>query len=526
MRNWRVVSGRGAAIFCPGAWDAMGRCDFRLTAARVASSCTVMWDRGRRTSIAILSLALMLPGCGGGGDAPSGFAGVPPTTPTPSPSPGTGQCSLRARQDWAFAQMREWYLFPETLPASLDPAPYATLLDYVDALTAEARAQGKDRYFTYVTSIAEEDAYYDSGESAGFGVRLQYDEAAGRVFVAEAFEGTAALAAGLDRGAEILAIGETTASLRDVSDIMASEGSIGVSDALGPSTAGTTRALRIRDTAGERVITMTKTDYDLTPVSSRYGARVIEEGGRRIAYVNLRTFIDPADPALRSAFAGFRAQGIDEVIVDLRYNGGGLVSIARVLGNLLGGNRSTSDIFARLRHRPEKSGEDETHRFAPQSQSVSPRRIAFIATGDTASASEMVINAMLPYLHADVALIGDNSYGKPVGQIALDQPACDDRLRLIAFSVENGAGQGSYFEGLAPYMDATCRADDDIDHPLGDPQEASIRQAIDWLGGATCTPIPTMTNQSTLRIEAAPQKPRLLMPAAPTTPQREVPGSF
>jgi hypothetical protein len=69
-------------------------------------------------------------------------------------------CSLRERQDWAEAQLREWYLFPETLPANANPAAYTTLDDYIDALTANARAQNWDRFFTYRTSIAEENAYY------------------------------------------------------------------------------------------------------------------------------------------------------------------------------------------------------------------------------------------------------------------------------------------------------------------------------------------------------------------------------
>ena len=162
--------------------------------------------------------------------------------------------------------------------------------------------------------------------------------------------------------------------------------------------------------------------------------RVIDDGGRKVGYVNLRTFINPADPALRSAFATFRAQGITNIIVDLRYNGGGLLSIAELMGNLLGGGRSTSDIFSRTTFRPEKSAENDIANFAPQAQSVTPARIAFIGTGGTASASELVINAFLPYLHANMALIGTNTYGKPVGQIAdrpfgMQRPPPHHRLR-------------------------------------------------------------------------------------------------
>jgi C-terminal processing protease CtpA/Prc len=130
----------------------------------------------------------------------------------------------------------------------------------------------------------------------------------------------------------------------------------------------------------------------LTPVSSRYGARIIDDGGKKVGYVNLRTFISTADPALRQAFADFRAQGIIEVIVDFRYNGGGLVSTANLLGDLLGGNRTTSEVFSFTTFRPEKASNNSTRFFSPQPQSVSPTKLAFIGTSSSASASELVIN--------------------------------------------------------------------------------------------------------------------------------------
>ena len=479
----------------------------------------------RKSVAAVLSLSMILTACGGGGGG-SGSVVTPPTTGgVPTPTPGTtAGCTLRERQDWAAAQLREWYLFPETLPASLSPTPYATVSDYIDALTATARGQGRDRYFTYLTSIAEENAYYSSGSSAGFGFRLTYDSAAGRVFVAESFEGTPALNAGIDRGAEIIAIGTSVANLRTVSSIMASQGAAGVSDALGPGTAGTTRLLRVTDAAGTRDLTVSKSDYTLTPVSSRYGAKVLDDGGRKVGYVNLRTFIDTADPALRSAFAQFKAAGITEVIVDLRYNGGGLVSIAQLMGDLMGANRATSDVFDYMVFRPEKSAENETRFFQPKTESIAPTRIAFIGTGGTASASELVVNAFIPYLHANAALIGTNTYGKPVGQIALDRAACDDRLRVIAFATQNAARQGNYFNGLAGTVEASCRAGDDVAYPLGDAREASTKAALDFLAGRSCTAI-TSGGQTTLASRTAAAR-ELLTPERPNTVQREVPGAY
>ena len=114
----------------------------------------------RRTLTALIALSLSACSGGGGGSVSGGSGSTGSVTPTPTtPTPTAAGCTLRERQDWAAAQLNEWYLFPETLPASLDPTPYASVGAYVDALTATARAQGRDRYFPYVTSIAEENAY-------------------------------------------------------------------------------------------------------------------------------------------------------------------------------------------------------------------------------------------------------------------------------------------------------------------------------------------------------------------------------
>ena len=474
-----------------------------------------------------LALVAMLSSCGGGGGGGAGGGGgTPPTgsVPTPPPPPAASACSLSARKNWAEAQLREWYLFPETLPANLNPGAYSTVEDYIDALTATARAQRRDRFFTYLTSIQEENAFFNSGSSAGFGVRFSYDTGQNRVFVAEAYEGAPALAAGIDRGTELLAIGTSAGNLQLVSSLMVSGGPQAVSNALGASTAGTTRVLRIADASGTREVTVTKTDYTLTPVSNRYGAKIIDNGGRKAGYVNLRTFINTADPALRQAFASFKAQGVTDIIVDVRYNGGGLVSIANLIGDLMGADRSPSDVFSFTTFRPEKSSNNSTRFFQPKAESIAPTRIAFIGTGSSASASELIINAFIPYLDNRAALVGSNTFGKPVGQIALDQAACDDRLRVVAFKTENVARQGDYYDGLASKVKASCAAGDDITRQLGDPQEGSTRAALDFLAGRACTPITASAGGITQQSLGG--KREMLLPERPSVVQREAPGTF
>ena len=489
--------------------------------------------RGRRGAgwVAMVAMAAAtLSSCGGGdgGSASAAGGGSGAATggiTTPSPTPTSAACSLRARQDWVAAQMNEWYLFPDTLPAALDPSGFSSVDSYLDALTATARAQRKDRYFTYLTSVAEENAYYASGATAGLGVRLGFDSS-DRLFVIEAFEGAPALAAGIDRGAQIVAVGTSAATLRNVSDILASEGDAGLDAAFGGTAPGTTRTLRIADAQGTRTVTVASANYEMSPLSTRYGSKVIDDGGRKVGYVNLRTFISSADDQLRNAFATFRAQGITQVIVDLRYNGGGLLSTAETFTDLLGANRSTSDVQAYTTFRPSKSSENEVRRFGREAQAIAPTRVAFIGTGSTASASEYVINALLPYLHGDLALVGTNTYGKPVGQIALDNPSCrDDRLRVIAFALQNAARQGDYYDGLATKVETTCQARDDFTQPLGSTTETSTRVALDWLAGRGCTRIGASASATRTAGLLAPAQ-RVLAPARPNTAQRETPGLF
>ncbi|WP_033074258.1 S41 family peptidase [Sphingopyxis sp. MWB1] len=491
-----------------------------------------MTSQSKSAVAAVTLAALLLASCGGGGgEASAGppIGGTPTPSPTPTPTP-TPTCSLAARQAFAKAVIDEWYLFPADVTNGVNGAQYSDVQSYIDALVAPARLQGKDRDFTYITSIAEENAYYSRGSSAGFGVRMAYDPGEQVIVIAEAYESAPGLAAGIDRGTRIEAIGTNSGNMRSVADIVASEGTAGLTAALGPSEAGVSRMLRIRDAAGTRNVSVTKAEYSLDPISDRYGAKVISEGGRDYGYINLRSFISSANDQLRAAFLDFHNRGITEIIVDFRYNGGGLVSTAELMGDLLGRNRHGSDLFSQTNFRPSKAAENSRHFFNPQPESIAPTRIAFIGTGSTASASELVINSMLPYLGTNMTLVGSNTFGKPVGQVALDKASCDDRMRVVAFATGNSAGQSDYYKGLAPKISNSCAASDDLGLPLGDPREASVRTAIDFLAGRSCvariSEAGTRTASTRGAASAGPAVPALLSVANPTTAQRELPGLF
>jgi len=141
----------------------------------------------------------------------------------------------------------------------------------------------------------------------------------------------------------------------------------------------------------------------------------------------------------------------------------------------------------------------------------------------TASASELVANAFIPYLGGNLALVGANSYGKPVGQYAFDRSACDDRLRAVAFRTVNRDGGGDYYSGLAAVMPRTCAAADGFTRQLGDPEEASTKVALDFLAGRSCSAI---GGSGGVGAQSVGERYQLLRPRNPNAAQRDNPALF
>lgn len=435
----------------------------------------------RRILLGAATAALTLLGCGGKGID---------TSPAPS---GTTDCSATRLKSAVLDTARQWYLFPELLPSAPDPAAYATVDEFLNALTAEARAQGKDRFFSSTTSIAQENQLLQ-GQTAGFGFTLLERAAPPGVAVGQVFAGSPAADAGFSRGDALLAIGESVATLQPIAQVLAAPG--GLEAALGASTSGLVRVLRWRTLAGiERTATLTKRNFGLDAVPAASVRVLTLAGGLRVGHLTLRSFVtDPVGSgqvadlaALREAFARFGAAGVRDVVIDLRYNGGGLVSIAALLLDLLAGDRAGQVAFE-TRYNSQQAARLETQRLATQPQTIAALRVAFVVTDRTASASELVINALAPY--AQTAIVGSRTFGKPVGQLAFDVGACDFRLRLVAFRSVNRNGDGDYYGGL-PYAGfdrlggAACAASDDLSHEPGDPLEAMTAEALAWIGSPT-----------------------------------------
>jgi hypothetical protein len=115
------------------------------------------------------------------------------------------------------------------------------------------------------------------------------------------------------------------------------------------------------------------------------------------------------------------------------------------------------------------------------------QRLFVITTHSSASASELIINSLRPYM--PVVVVGDTTYGKPVGQYGIR--FCDKILAPVAFSIKNANNEGDFFDGIAP----TCTAGDDYLHELGDTGEASYAEALNYIRTGSCSQRAELTSR-------------------------------
>ena len=442
--------------------------------------------------------SLILISCGGGGSS----------TPPPAPpvadnddSEDTGDadaCGVPAQIDFVEAVTDSWYLWYDEM-ADVDKSDYESAQAYLDARLAPLSDDGRDRGFSYMTTITEDETSISSGAYIGFGFRSSSSSTG--LFIIDVFESGPAWAAGVRRGMELLAVdtGNGFETLEQLSEREATSEEI-----FGPSEVGVVRDFRFRQNGAEVEFSIAKDE--LEPPALAGEPLLIERSGLSpVGYLHLRQFIDaalsPEDgfSSLADATTLFKEASVTDLIIDLRYNGGGLLSVADTMMDLLAGLTANGDPSFKIQvndqHPEFNDDEDNWGLFDELPETFSPDRIAFITSRSTASASELIINGLDP--HLDVVMVGANTFGKQVGQgrwdmheglEGVEREDCDVALRLTAFEIVNGENQGGYHQvGLDGTGRFTlCAAEDDISNPFGDPQEASVAAALDWLGSGSC----------------------------------------
>ncbi len=418
---------------------------------------------------------LLLAACGGGGGGGS--------SESDSPVADDGVCGVTSQKAFVRDVAQDWYLWVDEL-ANPNPADYSTAQAYLDALVEPLFLDGRDPGFSYVTTQQEDQASFTSGAYIGFGFRYTQESlnAGEEWWFLDVLEGSPAADAELARGQEILAI-DTGSGFETVDELTARDAT--TTEIFGPSDVGVERRFRVREAESVREVTLVKRELDTPPLAGP--ALLIDRPGLSpVGYFHLRGFQDDATQPLIETTTFFAEAGVTDMVIDLRYNSGGSIEEADILLNLIGGIAAQGEESFRVSHnRLRAATEDISEFFERRSGSMSPLRIAFITTDGSASASEMIINSLEPWF--EVVLVGEDTLGKAVGQYGFSQPGCDTLLRLVSFELVNGEGLGEWYNGLAATGRFTlCPADDDYTRGFGDPEETSLRVALDWLNSGVC----------------------------------------
>jgi len=204
----------------------------------------------------------------------------------------------------------------------------------------------------------------------------------------------------------------------------------------------------------------------------------------KVGYFRLDSFMGAENIVnqIDASFDNFKKENIEKLVIDLRYNGGGSVTVA---GKLLDKLTTTLENKEQctLAWNDDYSKNNNTYRFVKDNNSLNLKQILFLTTQGSASASELVISAMQPYISSkNLVVIGDRTHGKPVGMGGRTDG--NYYYFLINFVVKNSLGFYDYFEGL-PVTDG-CTIDDDPFHDMGDPKESMLKAALTYIDTGSC----------------------------------------
>jgi len=392
---------------------------------------------------------IVVAGCGGSANSPT----APPVV-------GTDACSVDGQKQYVLDTMRDVYFWNDLLPANVDLGAYATPEELLaDLITVQPLDN-----FSYIDSLAADAQFFSAGQYEGFGFSTTFAAPDDLRFVT-VFASSPAAVAGFARGQQIFMLNGRT-----IADIEANEG-------IGELFAMTSLEFTIRrPDASEFVVTVDKGLVTIDPLPQW---RIIDlPGGTKVGYIELATFISTANAPFISIFEAFANAGVTDVILDLRYNGGGLVDTTELLGDFLGGIVNDGQVFSRTLFNQKNAVSNRSAFFQAPANSVILSRLIVIATDRTASASELITNSMFPYL--DVSIVGSSTFGKPVGQLGLQ--FCAKILRATSFETRNANDEGGYFGGLP----ADCAVQDDLLIPVGADNDPNLEAALYLLENGSC----------------------------------------
>lgn len=395
---------------------------------------------------------------------------VPPDTTVSGSSAGCSDAVLRSS---LHTYMQEHYFWNEPLRPPLDTA--TDLTSYFRSMLNLP----VDRY-SYLQQADAYEQQFAEGTRTGYGYTLVWaDILQTQLRVRHVEPRSPVAAAGLRRGDRILGID-------GLAPRAIAQGALPV-----VTVPGILRRFVVQGTDGQqREFTAVSANFRLSSVAQ---TRVMDvpmpQGTAKVAYMAYHEFIIPSESDLDRAFTQFNAAGATELVLDLRYNGGGSVVLARGLASMIGGPRIEGKAFADIRFNSRNADRNFVMPLTtnigllPGPVLKGLTRVFVITSSSTASASELVINGLRPFM--PVVLVGNTTFGKPYG--FQPRTACGQTVSAVNFETLNALGQGRYTSGFVP----ECQVPDDLDRELGDPAEARLAAALHYMRSGTCPQPPS-----------------------------------
>ncbi|HKM94211.1 MAG TPA: S41 family peptidase [Prolixibacteraceae bacterium] len=350
--------------------------------------------------------------------------------------------------EYIYETFKEWYLWYDEIP-EIKPNDYDDYTSLIAAIKSDV-----DRW-SFAGSYTEINNLFFKSESKGFGsgFKVDYDQ---QIKITKVYRESPMGKLGVERGWVINSInGFTIDDLDKVNEALAS-----------------TEAVDFVFTDYNNQKHQHSIQKESFVMNTVLYSEVIEIEDQRIGYLVFDSFTETSVPEIESAIALFNSKNITNLIVDLRYNGGGLNSTAHMLMSVIGGEKVKGQIVSIIKNNNKKSKQDVSVIADYDGATLDIDKVYFITTSATASASELVINNISPYI--DIVQVGSTTHGKPVGMYIISFKEIDLSVVPISFINTNSLGFGEYFDGIP----ANIIEVDDLNHRFGDPEEAMLKAAI------------------------------------------------
>ena len=446
-------------------------------------------------------------------------------------------------KNWLRSWSNDFYLWYNEI-LDTDPATIAATADYFKILkTMQKTTTGADRdkfHFTYATKDWQ--ALLSGSATASYGPQWEFlskpRTLPRQVVVVYSEPGAPATAMGIARGAEVLFVDGV-----DLANDNTQAGVATLNAGLFPATAGESHAFQVRDvgTTTTHLVTLVSANFTTQPVQN---VKVISNVAGSVGYMLFNDHLANSEAALVSAFTQLQKAKVNDLVIDIRYNGGGLLDIASEVAFMVAGSARTSGQTFELQQfnskypntNPFKNSAIQATPFYDHSigfdktllaggqplPTLNLPRVFVLTGGSTCSASEAIING-LNGVNVQVIQIGSTTCGKPYGFYAQDN--CSVTYFSIEFRGVNAANFGDYTDGFSAHNSVTptnatlpgCSVADDFTHALGDPAEGRLAAALNYAVAPGICPAPAPTGISkALLVQQASQAEAFALAMPPT----------